>query len=62
MMAWEIERFPMYAKEELVKLIDGNKSMRQDVIDTINRHKEDIEKEWPEELSKFVFKRLKDIG
>ena len=46
---------------KLIKLIEGEKSIRQDVIDTFKRHKEDIEKEWPKELSKFVFKKIKEI-
>jgi len=61
MMAWNVKRVPMYAKEEIIKLIDGEKNIRQDVIDAIKRHKDDIEKTWPEELKKFVFKRIKEI-
>lgn len=61
MMAWNLDKVPMYAKEEIVKLIDGDKEIRKDVIDSIFKYKERIMEEWPEELRKFVFKRIKEI-
>ncbi len=61
MMAWNLKKVPMYAKEEIVKLIDGDKEIREDVIRAFHQYKENIKKEWPKELREFVFKRLKEI-
>jgi len=60
-MAWNLKKVPMYAKEEIVKLIDGDKEIRQDVIKALHRYKKRIKEEWPKELYEFVFKRLKEI-
>ena len=53
MQIWNLKRVPIYAKEELVKLVEtGNMSKR--VWNEIESHREDIEKSWPEELKDFV--------
>lgn len=57
MQVWRLKHVPVYAKEELVKLIEfGN--MRKDVFDECKKYRENIEKEWPEELKKFVLEKL----
>ena len=61
-MAWNVKRVPMYAKEEIIRLISGETNIRKDVIDGINTYKEDIKKTWPKKLQDEVFKRLKEIG
>ena len=57
MQVWQLKRVPIYAKHELIKFIEFGK-MRQDVISEIKKHKEDIEKDWPEELKKFVLEKF----
>ena len=47
-------------KQELIKLIEFG-SMRQDIVQEVKRHKEDIEKGWPEELKEFVLKKIASI-
>jgi len=59
-MAWNLKRVPMFAKEEIIKIIDGDKSIRSDVIESINKYRKDIEKTWPKELQKVVFDFLKN--
>ncbi len=61
-MVWGLKRVPMFAKDELIKLIDGDKEIRQDVISSIDRYKSEIKKTWPKELQEFVFKRIKEIS
>ncbi len=61
-MTWNLERVPGYAKQEIIKLIDGDKEIRQDVIEGIQKHKKEIEKNWPKELREFVLKRVAEIS
>ncbi|MBN2112356.1 ATP-dependent helicase [Candidatus Woesearchaeota archaeon] len=60
-MAWNLNKVPMYAKEEIVKLIDGDSQIRPDVVKALHRYEKSIKKQWPKELQDFVFKRLKEI-
>ena len=54
---WNLKHVPIYAKEELIKLVEfGN--CREDVLQEIKKHQEDIKKEWPEELKEFVLSKL----
>ncbi|MBD3164564.1 ATP-dependent helicase [Candidatus Woesearchaeota archaeon] len=52
-------RVPAYVKDEIIRMIEGGTDIRQDVLQQIGEHRKEIKKEWPEELIKFVFKRLK---
>ena len=60
LMAWNLEHVPMFVKENIVNMIDGETEIRDDVIKGINEHKEEIEKNWPKELKEFVFKKIKE--
>jgi ATP-dependent Lhr-like helicase len=60
-MAWNLNRVPMYAKEEIVNLIDGGEDIRQDVLKEIRAHQKDIAREWPKELREFVLKRIEAL-
>lgn len=60
-MVWNLKKVPMFAKEEIINLIEGDKDIRQDVLDEIEKHKEEIKKNWPMKLQDFVFKRIKEI-
>ncbi len=53
MQVWNLKHVPGYAKEELIKLIEFGE-MREEVWKEIERYKEDIAREWPEELKKLV--------
>jgi len=56
LMAWNLKRVPVYAKEEIIKIIEGEKNIREDVILELKKHKSDIENEWPKELAEIVLK------
>jgi ATP-dependent helicase Lhr and Lhr-like helicase len=58
MQVWQLKRVPIYAKEELIKLVEFG-SMRQDIMSEMKKHKSDIEKDWPDELKEFILKELK---
>ncbi|MDP3699109.1 MAG: ATP-dependent helicase [Nanoarchaeota archaeon] len=57
LQVWTLKQVPVYVKEELIKLID-NGSMRKDVFDDCKKYKEEIEKNWPQELKEFVLAKL----
>jgi ATP-dependent Lhr-like helicase len=61
LMMWNQDNVPRFAKEELVKLLDGEKDIRQDVIDAMETYKEEIKKSWPKKLQDAISKRLKKI-
>ena len=48
----------MFAKREIVEMIDGKKEVRQDFIDAVHKYKEEIEEGWPKEVREFVFDRI----
>ena len=62
MLVWNLEKVPGYAKQEIIKLIDGDKNIREDVIASIHKYKKEIEKKWPKELKEFVFKKIEEIS
>lgn len=53
MQVWNLKHVPVYAKEELVKLVEDG-SMRQDVVRECRKRKAEIEAEWPAELKELV--------
>ncbi|MBS3170114.1 ATP-dependent helicase [Candidatus Woesearchaeota archaeon] len=53
MQVWNLQHVPVYAKEELVKLVDDG-SMRHDVVQECRKRKAEIEAEWPAELKELV--------
>ena len=53
MQVWNLKHVPIYAKEELVKLVENGK-MRDDVMQECKKHKAGIEAEWPAELKELV--------
>jgi ATP-dependent Lhr-like helicase len=60
LQVWNLKQVPVYVKEELIKLID-NGSMRKDVFDKCKVYQEEIEKDWPKELSEFVLAKMASI-
>ncbi len=53
MQVWNLKHVPIYAKEELIKLVENGK-MREDVMRECKKHKEGIEADWPAELKELV--------
>jgi len=54
LQAWNLKRVPIFAKREIVEMIEGKEDIRQDLIDAVHKYKKEIEKEWPEELVEFI--------
>ncbi|MBW2986430.1 ATP-dependent helicase [Candidatus Woesearchaeota archaeon] len=61
-MIWNLKKVPLFAKEELIKLIDGADSIRPDVLKAIEKHKKTIKKTWPKKLQHIIFTRLEEIA
>ncbi len=59
MQAWSLKRVPVYAKEELVKLIEFG-SMRKEAWEELKAHLPEIEQEWPSELKDFVLGKMEE--
>ena len=57
MQVWTLKLVPIYAKEELVKLIEFG-SMRKEVWDEVKNSRKDIEENWPQELKDFVLGKM----
>jgi len=60
MQVWNLKHVPIYAKEELVKLVEFG-SCRKDVLRDCKTYKKDIKENWPKEIKEFVLEKLKDI-
>ncbi|MDP3766238.1 MAG: helicase-related protein, partial [Nanoarchaeota archaeon] len=58
MQAWNLERVPVFAKNEIIEIIEGKKEIRQDFIDAIHKYRQEIEKTWPKEIREFVFQKV----
>ena len=58
MQAWNLERVPVFAKNEIIEMIEGKKEIRQDFIDAVHKYKKEIEKSWPNEIREFVFQKI----
>ncbi len=60
-MILNLKMVPMFAKEEITRLVEGDNDIREDVIKSIHEHEAEIKKNWPKELKEIVFKRIKEI-
>ena len=49
------------AKGKKIKLIEGEKDIRKDFIEGIEKYKQEIKKNWPKELKKFLFEKLEEF-
>jgi len=58
--AWNLKRVPIFAKKEIVGMIEGKEEIRQDFIDAIHKYKQEIKKTWPTEIKEFVFQKVFD--
>ena len=61
-LVFNLKRVPRYAKAEIARMLDGHTDIRKDVLASIEKHKEDIKKDWPKKLQKAVFKKIKELG
>ncbi|MBW2997669.1 hypothetical protein KY349_04990, partial [Candidatus Woesearchaeota archaeon] len=60
--AWNLKRVPMFAKKEIVRMLEGERTgIRKDVIEAMHHYKADIEKNWPRDLRLAVFKAVKEV-
>ncbi len=60
--AWNVKHVPKFAKAELVRIIDGERSnIDPRFIEGCNKYRAEIEANWPEELKKFLFTVLEDL-
>ncbi|RJQ15817.1 ATP-dependent helicase [Candidatus Woesearchaeota archaeon] len=57
-MAWNLEKVPMFAKEEIVKVIENDSAFSEEMKAQIQKHIAEIKKSWPEELLEFILERL----
>jgi len=62
MMMWNQDNVPKFARAELVRLLEGEKDIRPDVIEAMDKYKEDIDKNWPKKLKDAVLKKIKEIS
>ncbi|MCH8329331.1 MAG: ATP-dependent helicase [Nanoarchaeota archaeon] len=58
MQAWNLKRVPIFAKREIVEMLEGKKEIKQDFIDAVHKYKKEIEKTWPKEIKEYVFKKV----
>ena len=58
-MAYNLKHVPFRVKEEIVELVVNNKELSDDTIEGLKKWKEDINKNWPKELRKVVFEKVK---
>ena len=58
MQAWNLKKVPVFAKREIIKIIEGEDGIRQDFIDAVHKYKKDIEKAWPKEIRELIFKKV----
>lgn len=60
--AWNLKRVPMFAKKEIVRMLEGERTgIRKDVIEAMHHYKAEIEKTWPRDLRLAVFKAVKEV-
>jgi len=60
--AWNLKRVPKFAKAELIRIIDGErKNIDSRFIEGVQKYRDDIEKNWPEEIKNFLFTVLGDL-
>jgi len=57
MQVWSLKHLPVYAKEEIIKLIEtGGMSAR--VTKELKEHKKEIQEDWPQGLREFILEKI----
>jgi len=60
--AWNLKHVPKFAKAELVRIIDGERSnIDARFIEGCKKYEKEINANWPDELKKFLFTVLEDL-
>ncbi len=60
--AWNVKHTPKFAKAELVRIIDGERTnIDPRFIEGCKKYQKEIEANWPDELKKFLFTVLEDL-
>ncbi|MFC1723438.1 ATP-dependent helicase [Nanoarchaeota archaeon] len=60
--AWNLKRVPMFAKREIVSLLEGKRiGIKKDVLASLHKHKKQIDKNWPQPLIEAVFQAVKEV-
>jgi ATP-dependent Lhr-like helicase len=60
--AWNLKRVPMFAKKEIVRLLEGERTgISRDVIKAMHTYQKEIEQNWPRDLRLAVFKAVKEV-
>ncbi|MBW2971876.1 DEAD/DEAH box helicase [Candidatus Woesearchaeota archaeon] len=60
--AWNLKRVPMFAKKEIVRMLDGERTgIRPDVLKALHTYSKEIEKTWPRDLRLAVFAAVGEI-
>ncbi|HII71788.1 TPA: hypothetical protein HA265_03465, partial [Candidatus Woesearchaeota archaeon] len=60
--AWNLKRVPMFAKREIVRLIEGERTdIRKDFLKALTTYRKEIDKTWPQDLKDAVFAAVKEI-
>ena len=60
--AWNLKRVPMFAKKEIVRLIEGERTgIRSDVLKALKTYQKQIEKTWPRDLRLVVYKAAEEV-
>ncbi len=61
MQLWDTPHIPGFPKLEILKMIRKEKDIDDKVISAIEKYKEEIKTNWPEELKEFVFSKVKEL-
>ena len=56
--AWNLKMVPIFARQEIVELIDGKDEASERLADAVHKYKKEIEKDWPKEIKEFVFGKV----
>jgi hypothetical protein len=60
--AWNLKRVPIFAKQEIVRLLEGERAgIRKDVIAAMHQYESAIKKDWPRELRVAVLKAVEEV-
>lgn len=58
-MAWNLKRVPIFAKEEIVELINGKSEVSDKLEEAFRKHFPEIKDTWPKDLVDFMLKKIK---
>ncbi len=60
--AWNLKKVPMFARKEIVRLLDGERTgIRKDFLEAFHKYKDEIKKTWPRDLRLVVSKAVEEV-